>query len=154
MRACIGSATRSLVTAVATAALFSVAAPFAGCSKDTKLRISHLSPDEGPPGRKVIIHGSGFQHKGMKRVEVFFGDYRAEVKGFDGDDKLIVVAPSGPKLGETVSVLVNFIGRGSNADPLKFKYQEPPKRLTASDLVGDKKDDKKKDKKKDKKDDK
>lgn len=119
-----------------------------GCDKDKKLRVASLSPEEGPPGKKITIFGNGFQQGGMKRVEVFFGDYRADVRGYDGDDKLIVIAPTGPKLGETVVVKVHFIGRGS-ADHLRYTYKLPPKRLTTGDLVGGKK--KKKEKKKEKK---
>ncbi len=118
-----------------------------GCDKDKKLRVRDLSPTEGPPGKKVVINGNGFQQGGMKRVEVFFGEYRADVKGFDGDGKIIVVAPAGPKLGETVTVKVHFIGRGE-ADHLKYTYKGQTRRMTAGDLVGGKK---KKKQKKDKK---
>jgi len=126
-------------------------AAFGGCDKDKKLRVGEMSPTEGPPGKKIIIHGNGFQQGGMKRVEVFFGEYRADVKGFDGDDKIIVVAPSGPKLGDTVEVKVNFIGRGS-VDHLRYKYKLPGRRMTAGDLTKKKAGEKgKKEKKKDKK---
>lgn len=114
-----------------------------GCDKDKKLRVASLSPDHGPPGKKITIYGNGFQQGGMKRVEVFFGDYRADVRGYDGDDKLIVIAPSGPTLGKTVVVKVNFIGRGS-VDHLRYTYKLPPKRMTTKDLVGGKKKKKKK----------
>ncbi len=79
------------------------------CSKDEGLKIKRISPKEGPfeGGDPVTIYGSGFQEGGAKSVNVYFGTRKARVRGFEGNDKLIVEAPGGNK-GETVNVKLIF----------------------------------------------
>ena len=54
-----------------------------------------------------MITGSGFQSGGATGVRVYFGQRKARVVAFEGDDKLIVEPPAG-KEGSTVDVLLVF----------------------------------------------
>jgi len=100
-----GILARSLAVAVSLVLFLGLSA----CSKDEGLKIKRISPKEGPyeGGDPVTIFGSGFQEGGAKSVDVYFGNKKARVRGFEGNDKLMVETPGG-HIGETVSVTLIF----------------------------------------------
>jgi IPT/TIG domain len=117
--------------AVVFVALVLGAAAIAGCSKDHKLKVTDLDPQEGDftGGSSVHFTGTGFlQEDGSPRqVKVYFGLPDHLVQGTvirtEGDTNLYVLAPGGPK-GKAVDILLRFDPGGELTIHNKFKYVE------------------------------
>jgi hypothetical protein len=102
--------TRASVVAVAALLLIAIAGLAAGgCGEDKKLKVTGIEPNTGDHtgGERITIKGNRFTKDGTRTAKVFFGDAKAEVKGFRGDDELIVMAPPG-EIGKKVDVLIVF----------------------------------------------
>jgi len=103
----------------------------AGCSKDHKLKVTGLEPQEGDFGGGTTVHftGSGFlQEDGSPRqVKVYFGSGNEKLQGTvirtEGDSSLYVSAPGGPK-NKVVDILLVFQPGGELTIHNKFKYIE------------------------------
>ena len=88
----------------------SIALGSGGCSEDKTLKVTGLDPNTGAieGGTRVTIHGNGFTSNGQQSAHVYFDNKPADVLGFNGDDSLLVLAPSGEKADKKVDVLIVF----------------------------------------------
>ncbi len=94
----------------------------AACKKETKLKVTDMSPMNGDfGGERVTFKGHGFATGGKREIEVFFGDKKAHVLRVEGDDTIIVDAPGG-EVNQEVEVLIIFEPGGEITLPKKFKY--------------------------------
>jgi len=92
------------------------------CKKETKLKVTDMSPMTGDfGGERVTFKGHGFSSGGKREVEVYFGAKKAHVLRVEGDDTIIVDAPGG-EVNQEVEVLLIFEPGGEYTVPKKFKY--------------------------------
>jgi hypothetical protein len=112
-----------------------VLAAGAGCEEDAKLQVNRLSRSSGISGDVLTVYGAGFQSKGAKDVRVFFGNQKAKVLRFQGDDEIKIEVPGGVELGSTVDIKMVFEPGGEITLEKAFKYVEPS-RSTVDDLIG------------------
>jgi hypothetical protein len=107
----------------------------AGCSEDTKLKVTGIDPKKGDfnGGQLVRITGNRFQAEGVRSAKVYFGARQANVIRFNGDYELIVQAPGGD-VGQTVDVLVIFEPGGELRIPKAFTFIEPGTGADLDDL--------------------
>lgn len=84
-----------------------------GCEEafavEVELTVQSISPSQGSADGDgtVTVHGTGFTAGGALGVMVYFGDKKARLLLFDGDEKIVVVAPPG-EAGQTVDVQLIF----------------------------------------------
>lgn len=106
-----------------------------GCSKEEGLKIKRIDPKQGDfrGGGAVTIFGTGFQSEGTQGVRVYFGNRSARVLGFDGDERLRVLAPGG-KDGDVVDITVVFDDARQLSITKAYKYVDPQP-LNADDLA-------------------
>jgi hypothetical protein len=107
----------------------------AGCSEDTKLKVTGIDPKKGDfnGGQLVRITGNRFQAEGVRSAKVYFGGRQGTVNRFNGDTELIVTAPGGD-VGQTVDVLVIFEPGGELRIPKAFTFVEPGGAADIEDL--------------------
>lgn len=109
-----------------------------GCSENESLTITKLSRSKGVEGDNLTIYGTGFQKGGQRTVRVFFGDKKAHVLGFKGNEQLTVKIPGGVEPGTTVDIKIVFEPGGVHTYKDAFTYVKPD-RSTVDDLVGEEK---------------
>ena len=109
-----------------------------GCSDEDALTITKLSRSKGVEGDTLTIYGTGFQKGGSRNVRVFFGDTKAHVLGFKGNEQLSVKIPGGIEPGTTVDIKIVFEPGGVHTYKNAFTYVKP-ERSTVDDLVGEEK---------------
>ena len=114
----------TLPTGLLCAGILLVNAVALGCSDDRALTVQRLSKDKGQAGDELVIHGSGFQSDGVKRVRVYFGNQQAKVKKFIGNDQILIEVPGGNNMGKTVDVQIIFEPGGAKQLAKAFKYIE------------------------------
>jgi hypothetical protein len=100
----------------------------AGCSEDTKLKVTDIQPKRGDfnGGQLARIIGNRFTKDGARNVKVYFGSRQATVQRFDNDNEIIVQVPGGTP-NETVDVLVIFDGYGEVGLKKAYTFVEPDK---------------------------
>ncbi len=100
--------TRASALALATLLLLALVAA-GGCGEDKKLKVTGLDPVSGDfsGGERITIKGNRFTKDGIRTAKVFFGDAKAQVMGFKGDNELIVMSPPG-EIGQKVDILIVF----------------------------------------------
>jgi len=106
-----------------------------GCGgEDKKLKVTGIDPVTGDfqGGTQVVISGNRFTKDGARRASVFFGGKRADVRGFQGDGKLLVKTPGGNP-NEKVDILIIFEPGGEITLKQAFTYVEP-KEVDVKDL--------------------
>jgi hypothetical protein len=118
------------------AAALAVAA--SACSENKGLTITKLDPKTGPNtgGSSVTIYGTGFQSEGAQGVKVYFGDKKARVLSFHGDNQLMVEPPSG-EIGQTVDVTLIFDDARQLVYPQAYTYIDPTKGFGVEHLTKD-----------------
>lgn len=113
------------------------------CSKDDEgLRITKLAPKTGPytGGSEVVIEGTGFAKEGATGVKVYFGEKLGRRVVFEGDNKLLVEPPAGPK-GESVDVTLIFDDGRKFVVEDAYSYIDMAEGFSVDDLTeGDKGD--------------
>ena len=87
-------------------------------SEPPRPEVASVEPASGPPGTRVIIHGSYFK----EGATVDFGGAPAQVEEVKGDR---IVATVGPHRPGRVSVQVTNPVRGSGALGWAFTYEAP-----------------------------
>ncbi len=114
---------------------------FTGCKSDGILRITHISPKDGPytGSDPVTIHGSGFQKGATRGVKVYFEvdgkSKSASVLRFDGSTRIIVDPPGG-QIGEVADLLVIFEDGRSLSLPKAYTYTDPSAGYGIDEMVG------------------
>ena len=117
---------RHVASTVVLVALLAAGATLAGCSEDTKLKVTGIDPKQGDyaGGQPVTLKGNRFQKDGPRAAKVYFGSRQGQVVRFAADDELLVIAPGG-ELNSVVDVLIIFEPGGEIRLSKAFKFIEP-----------------------------
>jgi hypothetical protein len=109
-----------------------------GCGDDGGLKVTRVSPKEGPyqGGDPVTISGSGFEK--TRPSKVYFNDREGRI--ISVEDEAIKVEPPGGNLNEKVTIKIVF--DDSRRKELKdiYTYIEPGKGFDVDGLTGGDKD--------------